>query len=386
MIHRPNAARLALSASRGSATVCLVIGMLLTAAGCRSSGGSGTVEMYSAHELPPALAAAPRENSQTIDLSRLASAAVNSDVIDKGDVIEVSIAAGLSEKDSFSFPVRVLETGEGELPVIGSVPLSGLEMEGAEAAISAKYIQGGVYRNPIVTVTMKKQRSNKVTVVGAVKNPGVYRIPRGGSDLLAALVAAGGLAEDAGTQVEIRNPNTNAASEPAPIAGAGPTGINAVGHAWTPPVMSTSYQTMKVDLISATKTGTSGYTVLDGGVIHVEKRDPEPVHVLGLVMKPNRYEMPIGQDLRILDAISLAGGISNPVANRIYVVRKVPNSSDTKIVHTSISEAKRDEINNMRLAPGDVVSIEQTPGTIFIEALRFLNLGFGATLPLTAVF
>jgi polysaccharide export outer membrane protein len=171
--------------------------------------------------------------------------------------------------------------------------------------------------------------------------------------------------------------------EPIPIAGAGPMVINAVGH--TTPAVATNFETQKIDLVSATKSGTSGYTVLDGGVIHVEKRDPEPVHVMGLVAKPNRYEMPIGQDLRVLDAIALAGGISNPVANRVYVIRKYPNSTQTAIVHLNISDAKRNELNNLILSPGDVVSVEQTPATVIIEALRFMNLGIGASLPLTAL-
>lgn len=361
-------------------------GVLLVAmaAGCRSTPG----EIYSAQQLPPTLVAASRENAQTIDLSRLASAAVNSEVIDKGDVLEVTIAAGLSEKDSVTFPVRVLDNGQGDVPVVGPVPLSGLEMEAAEAAIAAACIQQGLYRSPHVTVTMKKQRVNRVTVVGAVKNPGVYSIPRGNSDLLAALVAAGGLAEDAGTQVEIRNPNTspglNPGVQPAPIAGAG-SDVNAVGHSWTAPVTTAAFQTMKVDLVSATKSGTGGYTVLDGGVIHVEKRDPEPVHVIGLVVKPNRYEMPIGQDLRVTDVIALSGGIANPVADKVYVIRKKPDSPGTAIIELSLAEAKRDERSNVRLSPGDVVSVEQTPATVLIEALRFMNIGFGATLPLTAL-
>jgi polysaccharide export outer membrane protein len=360
---------------------CSVL-LLLTAAGCRST----QAEIYTADVMPPQLAAAPRQNAQTIDLSRLASAAVNSDVIDKGDVLEVSIAAGLSEKDRATFPCRVLDSGMAELPNVSPLSIAGMELEAAEAAITAHYTREGVFRNPLVTVTMKKQRANRVTVVGAVKKPGVYSIPRGRSDLLAAIVAAEGLSEDAGTQVEIRNPTHAPSLEPAPIADARGMGLQSVGHTPATPVALSQFQTLKVDLVSATKTGTSGYTVLDGGVVYVEKRDPEPLHVLGLVAKPNRYEMPVGQDLRVLDAIALAGGISNPVANRVYVIRKYPESNQTAIVNVSISDAKRHEINNIRLAPGDVVSVEQTPSTVIIEALRFMNLGFGATLPLTAVF
>jgi polysaccharide export outer membrane protein len=358
-------------------------GLWLLLAGCQSTPG----EHYTTKTLPPNLIASRRDNAQTIDLSRLASLAVNSEVIDRGDVIEVTIATGLSEKENFTQGVRVRDDGTAEVPVVGPVQVAGMELVEAEAAISAACIQRQLYRNPYVTVTMKHQRVNNVTVVGAVEKPGVYRIPRGRSDLLAAIVEAGGLSEDAGTNVEIRNPSTGPKS-PDPIASTNPGGLDAVGHSVPGQTVGTLApalrDSIRVDLVSATKNGT-GYVVGDGAVVHVEKRDPEPVHVLGLVHKPNRYEFPIGQDLRVLEAISLAGGITNPVADKIFVIRKKPESSQTAIVEMKISEAKRNEKDNLLLSPGDVVSVEQTPLTIFLDTIRLINVGVGASLPLTAL-
>ncbi|OYW24973.1 MAG: hypothetical protein B7Z55_00655, partial [Planctomycetales bacterium 12-60-4] len=247
-------------------------------------------KFYTYRELPQSYVAERRDNVKTIDLSRLASSATNSERIDAGDVLDVSIAAGLSERDSVKIPVRVNEDGLASLPYIGSVPLGGLELQAAEAAIVAACIQRQLYRNPHVTVTMKQQRVNRVTITGAVNKPGVYEIPRGSSDLLAALVAAGGLAEDAGTKVEIRNPTGIA--EPVgrdvpPIAGGDGTDVNQVGLNWTVPAGHTRLVSMRVDLTALTKEGISdSYVVGDGGVVSVEKRDPEPVHVIGLVTSP----------------------------------------------------------------------------------------------------
>ena len=61
-----------------------------------------------------------------------------------------------------------------------------------------------MFQKPHVTVTMKRQRKNAIMVIGAVKEPGLKELPRGSCSLLAALVSAGGLSEDAGTDVEIR--------------------------------------------------------------------------------------------------------------------------------------------------------------------------------------
>ncbi len=362
---------------------------------CLGCAGGPTGAKYKPDSLPPTMVAAHRANSKTIDLSRLASAVGNNELIDRGDVLDVTIAAGLTDKDVVPLTVRVREDGMADVPVVGAVAVAGLELEEAEAAISARCIERQLYRAPYITVTSKKKRVNRVTVVGAVKKPGVYEIPKRNSDLLAAIVAAEGLDEDAGTNVEIRNPMVDRSGRPVspqpnsgPIAENQPDGVNAVGFssAATQTSISGSMRTVKVDLIKATKEGTSQYVIEDGGVVMVEKRDPEPIHVLGLVRSPNRYEMPLGQDLRLLDALALAGGVSSPVANKVYVIRKRPNSNETAIVDLRISDAKQQEQNNLRLSPGDVISVEQTPATMVVDVLRFVNIGIGASLPLAGLF
>jgi polysaccharide export outer membrane protein len=369
--------------------------------------------------MPTQLLAGKRDNVQTLDLTRLATSSNNSEVIDRGDVIEVSISAGLDEKDTVTLPVRVNEQGIASIPEIGPVPLAGMEMEAAEAVIVATCIERGLYRRPNVTVTMKRQRMNRVMVVGAVKKPDIYEIPRGRSDLLAAIVAAGGLADDAGTNVEIRNPRRLNGGRSSPVASGRGTEVDIVGHS-SPlrptdsvpadgegdradagdagdagnrgtnvvPVVDADgkMESFRVDLVSATKTGRGGYLVEDGGVVSVEKRDPEPLHVIGLVRKPDRYDFPIAEDLRVTDAIALAGGTSISLADRVFVVRRVPKSSETAVIQVSLREAKRNARANIRLEPGDVVSVEETPGTVLYQAFQIIRFNVGMAVPAAGVF
>ncbi|MEK6261367.1 MAG: polysaccharide biosynthesis/export family protein [Planctomycetota bacterium] len=372
------------------ATVVVFLTLFTLVVGCQTTGG----DKFTYRDMPPSLLAVRRENAQTLDLTRLARASANSDVIDRGDVVEVTISAGLDEKDTVRLPVRVNDEGIATLPEIGPVMLAGMEMESAEAAIVSACIERQLYRRPNVTVTMKLQRTNRVTVMGAVKAPGVYALPRGRSDLLAAIVAGGGLEKDAGTIVEIKNPERPTGSRPAPIASGGLPGVNTVGLT-DGSVNSTAtdalaigssasgqMQTIRVDLVSATKTGTGGYLVTDGAVVRVEKRDPEPLHVMGLVRKPDRYDFPIAEDVRVTDAIALAGGTSQTVCDKIFVIRRKANGSDTAVIQVSLREAKRNSNANLRLAPGDVVSVEQTPATVMMEALNIVRFGISGALPI----
>ena len=359
------------------------LGILLA---CLATGCS-TGANYQAHALPESLRVAAAENAQTIDLSRLATATLSNDTIDRGDVIEVTISAGLGVGDTTVLPIRIGDDGNAVLPVLGSVPLSGLELEAAEVAIANSCVERGLYRTPHVTVTMRRQRVNRVTVIGAVEKPGVVMLPRGSSDLLAAIVSAGGFAKDAGTHVEIRQPEKGPEERKGrPDAIASAAGPKLTGYSNSTvlgpeePPARPSLKSTRINLVSAAKEGRGGLVVEDGSVVMVEKRDPTPIQVIGLVYKPGRYEFPVGQDLRVLDAIALAGGLNNPMANKIWISRPVPNSIDPAVIEVSVQRAKKEGLENLRLMPGDVVSVEQTPATMFIMVFQRASLGLGASI------
>lgn len=345
---------------------------------------------FTARTLPRRFHAMPTTNAKTIDLTRLASATLQNDLINKGDVIEVNISAGLSKDDTIEVVSRVNDRGEASLPHVGDVPLEGLELEEAEAVISTACIERGLFRAPHVTVTMKRPKVNRVTVVGAVEEQGTYELRSGQTDLLAALVAAGGLAEDAGTVVEIRHPgyrNTRRPPPAPPIAGDDSSGT---GHALTAhteaepagaSVQQASGQTLRVDLTSLTNVSQGNRLELeDGTVIMVERRDPQPIQVLGLVRKPDVYDFPVGKNLRVLDALAMAGGIDSPVANKLYVIRRRPGMPEPAVIELSLSKAKRNGMENLLLEPGDTVSVEQTPATIVLEAVRMIGIGVSGRL------
>ena len=108
-----------------------------------------------------------------------------------------------------------------------------------------------------------------------------------------------------------------------------------------------------------------------------------PLNVIGLVRKPGQYEMPVNKPLRVLDAIAMAGERSNPWADKIIVTRHVSGEAEPVVIQTSLAAAKRDDASNIRLSPGDVVSVEETPQTtmnyIITNIFRF---GFAASVPM----
>lgn len=362
-------------------TVWLFFGFLVAAVLAASGCANGVL---TAQSLPNEFMAPPVRNAQTVDLSRLAGYTQSHELIEPGDVLEITIGSGYSDRGTLTAPIRVAEDGSANVPLIGKVALAGLELEGAEQAIGAAAVAREIYRAPFVTVLMDRKRVNKVTVVGAVESPGVYELPRGSSDLLAAIVAAGGLSEAAGTSVELRRPGQRAIpygpGRPQGPREAAIPGIHPASHVM--PVGANGAQSIRIDLVAAAHSGHSGFPVGDGDVVMVEKRDPKPVHVMGLVAKPNQYEMPVNQELHVLDALAMAGGVKSSVADKIYVIRRVPGRPEPVVVQVSLNEAKLNGRENLLLAPGDIVSVEQTPATVALDAVKsFIRFGFSSTVP-----
>lgn len=353
----------------------MVAVLALGLGGCARNG-----RFYTAISCPANLQAPPILNAQTVDLSQFCGPPINNERIDRGDVLEVSLAAGLDAGAISKFPVRVDDSGKAFLPEIGHLPLADLELAGAEQMIAATCVQRGLYRQPQVTVTMKQQRVNRITVVGAVKEPGIHELPRGMSYLMAAIVAAGGLDENAGTKVEIRRP-VGASRLAAGEASSGTSGVQFASDTRGVPGRGT--ELVCLDLARTVVERPSDNYLEDGTVVRVERRNPKTVQMIGLVRKPGQYDFPVNHELDVLGAVAMAGGRSQQMADKVYVIRNDPADKSAAIVEISLRDAKRNAGENLRLAPGDIVSVEQTPLTVLMDVVHKVGFGVGAT---TAMF
>jgi protein involved in polysaccharide export with SLBB domain len=223
---------------------------------------------------------------------------------------------------------------------------------------------------------MKQPRTNKITVVGAVAEPGVQDLPRMSSTLLAALVAAGGLSKDAGPDVEIRRTKPGVGR---PLGPAGGAEGALLSH--EQPVGGPAGSIVRVNLATATRDRKTPYLLEDGDVVHVLKRDIPPVSVIGLVQKSGEFDYPPNRPLYFLDALALAGGVSCPVADKVLIIRRAAGQKEPVNIEVSLRKAKSGQ-ENLELQPGDTVSVERTPATVVVDTLyTFVRIGLSPTLP-----
>jgi len=128
-------------------------------------------------------------------LTAAATPGANAYKIGPQDTIEIAVF----KVPELSRVVQVADSGTINLPLIGDVVAAGKTSQQLERDLVKKY--GGKYlQSPQVTVSMREYNSQRVTLEGAVKKPGVYPI-RGKGSLLQFIATAEGLDPNADSTV-----------------------------------------------------------------------------------------------------------------------------------------------------------------------------------------
>ena len=121
-------------------------------------------------------------------------------------------AIGISVYDSpdLTRTVHVDPNGDIRLPFVRQhIHAAGLTSDELESAIAAALVNEHLMVAPIVSVTLVESHSRPITITGAVRAPTTLQVS-GTMTLLEAIVKAGGLSENAGSEIEISHPSSSA--------------------------------------------------------------------------------------------------------------------------------------------------------------------------------
>ena len=237
---------------------------------------------------------------------------LNDYTIGPQDVLSITVLnqAGLGGKYAVELD------GSFSFPLIGRIQASGLTTAGLETELR-KRLADGFFNTPEVTVAIEQYRSQRVYVMGEVRNPGVYSLP-GDMTLFGALATAGSTTSQAGEQVVIiRGAQVRPGVVPQPGEG---------------DVVQLSLNDLQGAAAVVRDIG-----LRDGDAIYVPRAGL--VYVFGQVKNPGSYAFRSGTT--VLQALSLAGGItSSGATNRVNVMRVVNgNTSKIKVKLSDVIEA-----------------------------------------------
>jgi polysaccharide export outer membrane protein len=224
------------------------------------------------------------------------AAQVSNYVIGAQDVLNISVF----DEPSLSGKYAVELDGSFSFPLIGRVKAAGQSLREFENDLR-KRLAAGYFRNPQVTVAIEQYRSQRVFVVGAVKNPGAYALT-GDMTLIEVLAKAGSTTDAAGDDVML-------------IRGHG-------GTSATLPDAGAADDVVRVNLkeLQGGPAAARHLALSDGDTVYVPRA--QMVYVFGQVKNPGSY--PVQSDTTVLQVLSLAGGVLPTGAmNRLQVIRVV---------------------------------------------------------------
>jgi polysaccharide export outer membrane protein len=259
----------------------------------------------------------------------LSPPAVHALQISAGDLLDLNVF----DTPELSTKLRVDEQGKVTLPVAGALPVLGLTAEQAGQAIETRFRDTDVLKDPHVTVTVLEFSTQGVTVLGEVKNPGVYPL-LGAHGLLDLISAAGGETTSAGKDVTV-------------------THRDDPDH----PVI------VKIESKPGS-TAAFNVDVRPGDTVMVSHAGI--VYVLGDVGKPGGFLIENNDRLTVLQAIALAQGTSRTASlNHAKLIRKTVAGREELPVPLKKLLANKDP--DLMLADGDILFV---PGSGPKNALR----------------
>src|SRR5690349_1298905 len=150
-----------------------------------------------AQPLPPSSPATPPAVAQGVGPATAATSLAASYVLGPGDELTIH-AVDVPEVSDRA--MRIDPDGDLRLPMIGRLHAAGQSVEQFENELKTRF--SVFLKSPDITVNVTSSRSQTVSVIGAVVNPGVKPLETERT-LIDVLSAAGGLTMDAGTTVRV---------------------------------------------------------------------------------------------------------------------------------------------------------------------------------------
>ena len=237
--------------------------------------------------------------------------------LDAGDLLEVNTF----DTPELSGKFRVDSRGYVTLPVGGALPVQGLTAEQAATAIERFLRNRDILKNPHVTVLVLEYATQGVSVLGEVKQPGIYPLA-GKHGVLDFISMAGGLTPTASRAVSITHR--------------------------APP-----WDTTTVNLAGAHNNSLENDVEVQPGDRVVALR-AGVVYVIGDVGKPGGFVLD-GNGVTVVQALALAQGMNRTAKANGMLIRNASGArTQTELALTKILANKAPD---PKLEDGDIVYV-----------------------------
>lgn len=426
--------------SKSTLRLIALLGLLASGSGCVT---------YSHHaipadRLPPELKFCEKGCRVPVNLALLTQTPPRSYVIGPGDVLAIYIRgllppnvddpapvvqgnttvqqeyyppAGNVATPSIGVPLQVTDDGSLSLPVIGSIPVSGLTVQQAVDKISAAIISKEVVQKgrEYVYVSVVRRRVTRVVVVreevqaptptvlgrtaSIVAKRGsaqVVDLPAFENDVLHALTASGGMpGSDALNEVWILRREHLGDQSAEDVVAMAVEGADPVEYVSKSPAAATAKRIPLWTRGGESPSFTQEDVLLEeGDIIYLRARQQDVFFTGGLIVG-SEIPLPRDHDIDVLEAVAIANasvggpngasgqlfragsGVGNIIPpTRAVILRKMPNGQQVAI-RVDLIRAMKDPSQRIVIQPGDFINLYFKPGEQFVNsALNYVNVNF----------
>jgi polysaccharide export outer membrane protein len=306
----------------------------------------------------------PQQTNEKIQqLATLARAHPVDTPIGIGDLLHIDVF----DVPELSRDVRVTDTDDIGYPLIpGKVSVAGLTPFQLESKLEQLLVENGLVSHPQVSVFVKEQTSQPVTVVGAVRTPIVYQVIRP-TTLLEVLSVAGGISDDAGSVVIVTRPARpdTARTEPA--------------SATNNP--EEDEQKITIRLQDLLESGDSVYDIQVYGGDTVSVPRAGIVYVLGLgVAQPGGYVLQgHGEQITVLKMLALAHGLSSfAKPDSAVILRSNPATGQRDEISVHLKEIQNRKTVDVPMKSNDILYVPDSGGKKVLARGAEAALGIGS--------
>ncbi len=223
------------------------------------------------------------------------SAATQDYIVGEGDVLNLTVY----EHDDLTMTVRVSGEGTITLPLIGDVNVRGLTLNQIARKITTLLADGYIV-NPQVNIFIHEFKSNKATILGQIKRPGLYEL-RQHTTLLELISQAGGLTLEAGNKATIKRK---------PASGSG----------------LKKEKSITIDLKDLIEGGNTTQNIQIRGGDSIYITTTSTYFVSGEIKKPGEFKL--DGEITVVQAITKAGGFSaNAARSKVKIIRKTDHGN-----------------------------------------------------------
>jgi polysaccharide export outer membrane protein len=240
-----------------------------------------------------------------------------------GEIVHINVF----DAPDFSLITRVSENGDIPYPILGQLHIEGLNSASAAQLLARELKDRNLMLDPEVTVTVDSS-STGITILGEVRNPGIYP-PLGKHQLSDLLASAGGLTANTGRIIEVTHQHDPGKPE---------------FLSWDPTMHNTDNFDRPVSAGDRVLVRACGIAYVGGNVV-----------------RAGAYSLCGSPHVTLSALMALAGGVApNSAQNRTFLVRAQPDG--TKVVEQiDVKKVLTSRVADPIMHEDDIIYVSPSP-------------------------